>query len=134
MGLMGVIFPEEYGGAGMGYVEEATVIEELFRVAGAVGLLVAAHNSLCSNHIYKFGTEEQKKKYLVPLAHGKKLGAWSLTEPEAGSDAGGRRTTAVRGANGGVLNGSKTFTTNGTYADICVAMAVTDKSKDSHGI
>jgi len=134
MGLMGVIFPEDYGGAGMGYVEYVTVIEELSRVDGSVGLFVAAHNSLCSNHIYKFGTEEQKKKYLVPLSQGKKLGAWSLTEPEAGSDAGGTRTTAVRNGNDWLLNGSKTFTTNGTYADICVAMAVTDKSKDSHGI
>jgi alkylation response protein AidB-like acyl-CoA dehydrogenase len=134
MGLLGVIFPEEYGGAGMGYVEYATVIEELARVDGSVGLFVAAHNSLCSNHIYKFGTEDQKKKYLVPLAQGKKLGAWSLTEPEAGSDAGGTRTVAVRDGNDWLLSGSKTFTTNGTYADICVAMAVTDKSKDSHGI
>ena len=134
MGLLGVIFPEEYGGAGLGYIEYATVIEELARVDGSVGLFVAAHNSLCSNHIYKFGSEEQKRKYLVPLAQGKKLGAWSLTEPEAGSDAGGTRTTAVRDSQGWILNGSKTFTTNGTYADICVAMAVTDKSKDSHGI
>jgi len=134
MGLLGVIFPEEYGGAGLGYVEYATVIEELSRVDGAVGLTVAAHNSLCTNHIYKFGNEEQKRKYLVPLAHGQKLGAWSLTEPEAGSDAGGTRTTAVRDGNFWVLNGSKTFTTNGHYADICVAMAVTDKSRESHGI
>jgi alkylation response protein AidB-like acyl-CoA dehydrogenase len=134
MGLMGVIFPEEYGGAGLGYIEYAMVIEELARVDGSVGLFVAAHNSLCSNHIYKFGSEEQKRKYLVPLAQGKKLGAWSLTEPEAGSDAGGTRTTAVRNGDGWTLNGSKTFTTNGTYADICVAMAVTDRSKDSHGI
>ncbi len=134
MGLMGVLFPEQYGGAGLGYIEYATVIEELSRVDGSVGLFVAAHNSLCCNHIYKFGNEEQKKKYLVPLAQGKKLGAWSLTEPEAGSDAGGTRTTAVRDADHWLLNGSKTFTTNGTYADICVAMAVTDKSKDSHGI
>jgi len=134
MGFMGVIFPEAYGGAGLGYIEYATVIEELARVDGSVGLFVAAHNSLCSNHIYKFGSEEQKKKYLVPLAQGKKLGAWSLTEPEAGSDAGGTRTTAVRQGDCWVLNGSKTFTTNGSYADICVAMAVTDKSKNSHGI
>jgi hypothetical protein len=134
MGLMGVIFPEQYGGAGLGYIEYATVIEELSRVDGSVGLFVAAHNSLCSNHIYKFGTEEQKKKYLVPLAQGKKLGAWSLTEPEAGSDAGGTRTTAVRQGDNWILNGSKTFTTNGTFADICVAMAVTDKSMESHGI
>ena len=134
MGLMGVIFPEQYGGAGLGYVEYATVIEELARVDGSVGLFVAAHNSLCSNHIFKFASEEQKRKYLVPLAEGKKLGAWSLTEPEAGSDAGGTRTTAIRQGNQWVLNGAKTFTTNGHYADICVAMAVTDKSKESHGI
>ena len=134
MGLLGVIFPEEYGGSGLGYIEYATVIEELARIDGSVGLFVAAHNSLCSNHIYKFGSEEQKKKYLVPLAQGKKLGAWSLTEPGAGSDAGGTRTTAVRKGNDWVLNGSKTFTTNGSFADICIAMAVTDKAKDSHGI
>ena len=134
MGLLGVIFPEEYGGAGLGYIEYATVIEELSRVDGSIGLTVAAHNSLCTNHIYKFSTEEQKRKYLVPLAHGQKLGAWSLTEPEAGSDAGGTRTTAVRDGKHWVLNGAKTFTTNGHFADICVAMAVTDKSKESHGI
>jgi len=134
MGLMGVIFPEQYGGAGLGYIEYAIVIEELSRVDGSVGLFLAAHNSLCSNHIFKFGTEEQKRKYLVPLAQGKKLGAWSLTEPEAGSDAGGTRTTAVRKDCCWVLNGAKTFTTNGHYADTCVAMAVTDKSKRSHGI
>src|SRR5574340_838856 len=134
MGLMGVIFPEEYGGAGLGYVEYATVIEELARVDGSVGLFVAAHNSLCSNNIYKFGTEEQKKKYLTPLAQGKKLGAWSLTEPQAGSDAGGTRTTAVRNPKGWVLNGSKTFTTNGSHAQVGVAMAVTDKAKGKHGI
>src|SRR5918997_6096874 len=85
LGLMGVIFPEEYGGAGMGYVEYATIIEELSRVDGSVGISVAAHNSLCSNHIYMFGTEEQKQKWLVPLARGEKIGAWSLTEPGAGS-------------------------------------------------
>jgi alkylation response protein AidB-like acyl-CoA dehydrogenase len=134
MGLLGVIFPEEYGGAGLGYIAYATVIEELSRVDGSIGLTVAAHNSLCTNHIYKFANEEQKRKYLVPLAQGQKLGAWSLTEPEAGSDAGGTRTTAVRDGKHWVLNGAKTFTTNGHFADICVAMAVTDKSKDSHGI
>ena len=86
LGLMGVIFPEEYGGAGMGYVEYATIIEELSRVDGSVGISVAAHNSLCSNHIYKYATEEQRQKYLVPLARGQYLGAWGLTEPSAGSD------------------------------------------------
>jgi alkylation response protein AidB-like acyl-CoA dehydrogenase len=134
MGFLGVIFPEEYGGAGMGYVEYAIIIEELSRVDGSIGIIVAAHNSLCTNHIYKFGTEEQKKKYVTPLAQGKKLGCWSLTEPEAGSDAGGTRTTAVRKDGGWLLNGSKTFTTNGHYADVCVGMAVTDASKKSHGI
>jgi alkylation response protein AidB-like acyl-CoA dehydrogenase len=134
MGLLGVIFPEEYGGAGLGYIEYALVIEELSRVDGSVGIIVAAQNSLCSNHIFKFGTEAQKKKYLTGLASGKKLGAWSLTEPEAGSDAGGTKTTAVRDGGFWVLNGAKTFTTNGHYADYCVAMAVTDKSKGSHGI
>jgi alkylation response protein AidB-like acyl-CoA dehydrogenase len=134
MGLLGVIFPEQYGGAGLGYIEYVIAIEELSRVDGSVGIIVAAHNSLCGNHIYKFGTEAQKQKYLTPLAQGKKIGAWSLTEPEAGSDAGGTRTTAQRNGNSFVLNGAKTFTTNGHYADTCVAMAVTDKSKGSHGI
>jgi alkylation response protein AidB-like acyl-CoA dehydrogenase len=134
MGLLGVIFPEQYGGAGLGYVEYVIAIEELSRIDGSVGIIVAAHNSLCSNHIFKFGTEEQKKKYLTPLAQGKKIGAWSLTEPEAGSDAGGTRTTAKRDGNHWVINGSKTFCTNGHYADYSVVMALTDKSKSSHGI
>ncbi len=134
MGLLGVIFPEQYGGAGLGYVEYVIAIEELSRIDGSVGIIVAAHNSLCSNHIFKFGTEEQKKKYLTPLAQGKKIGAWSLTEPEAGSDAGGTRTTAKRDGNHWVINGSKTFCTNGHYADYSVVMALTDKSKNSHGI
>jgi len=134
MGFLGVIFPEKYGGAGMGYLEYAIIIEELSRVDGSVGIIVAAHNSLCTNHIYKFGTEQQKQKYVVPLAQGKKLGCWSLTEPEAGSDAGGTRTVAVKKDGGWVINGSKTFTTNGHYADVCVGMAVTDAAKKSHGI
>jgi hypothetical protein len=134
MGLLGVIFPEGYGGAGLGYIDYVIAIEELSRVDGSIGIIVAAHNSLCSNHIYKFGNDEQKKKYLTKLASGKALGAWSLTEPEAGSDAGGTKTTAVRDGKHWVLNGAKTFTTNGHYADYCVAMAVTDKSKESHGI
>jgi alkylation response protein AidB-like acyl-CoA dehydrogenase len=134
MGLLGVIFPERYGGAGLGYMEYVIAVEELSRVDGSVGIIVAAHNSLCGNHIFKFGSEEQKEEYLVPLAQGKKIGAWSLTEPEAGSDAGGTRTAAVRDGKHWILNGAKTFTTNGHYADVCVAMAVTDKSKNSHGI
>jgi len=134
LGLMGVIFPEEYGGAGMGYVEYATIIEELSRVDGSVGISVAAHNSLCSNHIYKYGTEEQKQKYLVPLASGHYLGAWGLTEPSAGSDASGTKSTAVPSDGGWMVNGSKNFITHAIHADVCVAMAVTDKSKRSKGI
>jgi len=134
LGLLGIIFPENYGGAGLGYIEYAIAIEELARVDGSVALIVAAHNSLCTNHIYKFGTEAQRQKYVLPLAQGKKLGCWSLTEPEAGSDAGGTRTIATRKGAGWVLNGAKTFTTNGHYADVCVAMAVTDREKDRHGI
>jgi alkylation response protein AidB-like acyl-CoA dehydrogenase len=134
MGFLGVIFPEQYGGAGMGYLEYAIIIEELSRVDGSIGIIVAAHNSLCTNHIYKFGTEAQKQKYVVPLAQGKKLGCWSLTEPEAGSDAGGTRTTAAKNSGSWVINGAKTFTTNGHHADFCVAMAVTDASKKHHGI
>jgi alkylation response protein AidB-like acyl-CoA dehydrogenase len=134
MGLLGVIFPEKYGGAGLGYLEYSIVIEELSRVDGSVGLIVAAHNSLCTNHIYKFGTEEQRQKYVVPLAQGKKIGCWSLTEPGAGSDAGGTRTVAAKKDGAWVLNGAKTFTTNGHYAEVCVGMAVTDAAKKHHGI
>src|ERR671919_2661434 len=134
LGLMGVIFPEEYGGAGMGYVEYAIIIEELSRVDGSVGISVAAHNSLCSNHIYQYGTEEQRQKYLVPLASGEKLGAWGLTEPSAGSDASGTRTTAVRRDGGWVVNGAKNFITHAITGDTCVAMASTDRAMRSKGI
>jgi hypothetical protein len=134
LGLTGVIFPEEYGGAGMGYVEYATIIEELSRVDGSVGISIAAHNSLCSNHIYMYGSEEQKQKYLVPLAQGRYLGAWGLTEPGAGSDASGTRTTAVRQNGGYVVNGAKNFITHAIHGDTCVAMAVTDRAKRSKGI
>lgn len=133
-GLMGVIFPEEYGGAGMGYVEYVTIIEELSRVDGSIGISVAAHNSLCSNHIFTFGTEDQKQKFLVPLTQGKHLGAWGLTEPGAGSDASGTRTTAVRKNGGWVVNGSKNFITHAIHGDTCVAVAVTERSKGSKGI
>ena len=134
LGYMGSIFPEEYGGAGLGYVEYSIIIEELSRVDGSVGIIVAAHTSLCSNHIYKAGTEEQKRKYLAKLTSGEWLGCWSLTEPEAGSDAAGTRTTAVRDGDCWVLNGAKTFTTNAHYADVCVGMAITDRSAARHGI
>jgi alkylation response protein AidB-like acyl-CoA dehydrogenase len=134
LGFLGILFPQEYGGAGLGYIEYVTVIEEISRVDGAIGLSVAAHNSLCSNHIFTFGTDAQKRRYLVPLASGEKLGAWGLTEPEAGSDAGGTQTSAIKDGDSYVLNGSKTFTTHGTYGDIFVLMAVTDRTKGNKGI
>jgi alkylation response protein AidB-like acyl-CoA dehydrogenase len=134
LGLMGIQFPEQYGGSGMGYVEYATIIEELGRVDGSVGLSVAAHNSLCSNHIFSFGSEEQKQKYLVPLAQGESFGAWGLTESQAGSDASGTRTTAVRSNGGWKVNGSKNFITHAIACQTLVAVAVTDRSKGSHGI
>jgi alkylation response protein AidB-like acyl-CoA dehydrogenase len=134
LGFMGAIIPEEYGGAGLGYIEYAIVIEELARVDPSIGLIVAAHNSLCTNHIFVAGNEEQKRKYLPKLASGEWIGCWSLTEPEAGSDAAGTRTTAMRDGDFWVLNGGKTFTTNAHYAQVCVAMAVTDRSASSHGI
>jgi len=134
LGLLGILFPEDYGGAGLGYIEYETVIEELSRVDGSVGISVAAHTSLCSNHIYQFGNDEQKKKYLVPLASGKHLGAWGLTEPGAGSDASGTRTTAVKQNGGWLINGSKNFITHAIHADTCVAFASSDRSKHSKGI
>jgi alkylation response protein AidB-like acyl-CoA dehydrogenase len=134
LGLLGVLFPEEYGGSGMGYVEYATIIEELGRVCGAVGLSVAAHNSLCSNHLYMFGSEEQKQKYLVPLARGESFGAWGLTESQAGSDSAGTRTNAVRSNGGWKVNGSKNFITHAIACETLVAVAVTDKSKGNRGI
>jgi alkylation response protein AidB-like acyl-CoA dehydrogenase len=134
LGLLGVVFPEEYGGAGMGYVEYATIIEEISRVDGSVGLSVAAHNSLCSNHIYSFGTEAQKQKYLVPLASGESFGAWGLTESQAGSDASGTRTYAVPSNGGWKVNGSKNFITHAIACNTLVAMAVTAKEKGNRGI
>jgi len=134
LGLMGSIFPEEFGGAGYGYVEYALIIEELARVDPSVALILAAHTSLCSNHLYLAGSAEQKAKYLPKLTSGEWLGAWSLTEPEAGSDAGGTRTSAVRDGDVWEINGSKTFTTNAHYAQLCVVMAATDRSKSQHGI
>ena len=134
LGLMGVIFPEEYGGAGMGYIEYATIIEEIARVDGSVGLSVAAHNSLCSNHIYMFGSEAQKQKYLVPLTQGETWGAWGLTEAQAGSDSAGTRTNAIRNNGGWNVNGSKNFITHAITGNTLVAVAVTDKEKGNKGI
>lgn len=136
MGVLGIIFPAEYGGAGLGYVEYVIAIEELSRVDGSVGIIVAAHNSLCSNHIFVAGNEEQRRKYIPKLATGEFVGAWGLTEPGSGSDAGGARMGAVRkGKNGGwVLNGTKTFITNGGHADVAVVIAVTDRTAHTHGL
>ncbi len=134
LGLMGVIFPPEYGGAGLGYVEYALAIEELSRVDGSVGLIVAAHNSLCTNHIFAAGSEEQKRKYVPKLATAEFIGAWGLTEPGSGSDAGSARMTAVRKKDCWVLNGTKTFCTNGHYADVVVVIAVTDRAAHTHGL
>ncbi len=125
MGLLGVIFPEDLGGAGMGYVEYVLAVEELSRVDGSVGIIVASHNSLCTNHIMIAGNDEQKKRWIPKLASGEWLGAWALTEPGSGSDAAGARTTAVKRGNNWVLNGSKTFITNGGHADCVVVLAVT---------
>jgi alkylation response protein AidB-like acyl-CoA dehydrogenase len=134
MGLMGVIFPVELGGSGLGYVDYALAVEELSAVDGSIGIIVASHNSLCSNHIFVAGNEEQKRKYIPKLASGKWLGAWGLTEPGSGSDAGSARTTAVRKGDRWVLNGNKTFITNGHYADVSVIIAVTDKSQGTRGL
>jgi alkylation response protein AidB-like acyl-CoA dehydrogenase len=134
MGLLGVIFPPEYGGAGLGYTDYMLAIEELSAVDGSIGIIVAAHNSLCTNHIFLAGSEAQKKKYVSKLATGEHLGAWALTEPGSGSDASAARTTAVRRGDQWILNGNKTFITNGHYADVSVIIAVTNKEEGTHGL
>lgn len=134
LGLLGIIFPEEYGGANMGYIEYATIIEELARVDPSVGLAIAAHNSLCTNHIFIGANDEQRRKYLTPLAKGDYLGAWGLTEPSSGSDASSMKTVAVKRNGGWLLNGSKNFITNATFAGTTVALAITDRTAGSHGI
>ena len=134
LGVLGAVFPEELGGTGYSYVDYSLVMEELARVDPSVALCVAAHVSLCTNHIYLAGSEEQKQRYIPKLASGEWIGSWALTEPESGSDAGGTHTRAVRDGDCWVINGSKTFTTNGQVADVCVVMAVTDRAASSHGI
>jgi alkylation response protein AidB-like acyl-CoA dehydrogenase len=134
LGLLGIQFPEQYGGAGMAAIDYCICIEELARVDPGLALSIAAHNGLCSSHIFMFGTEEQKQRFLLPLARGEKIGAWGLTESTSGSDAAGMRTTATRAGACWVLNGSKTFTTHGRVGDIVVAMAVTDRAAGSKGI
>src|SRR5436305_10181986 len=134
LGLLGIQFPEEYGGAAMSALDYCICIEELARVDPGVALSIAAHNGLCSAHIFLFGNEAQKQKYLVALARGEKIGAWALTESTSGSDAAGMRTTAVKAGACWVLNGCKTFTTHGRVGDTLVVMAVTDRSAGRKGI
>jgi len=134
LGLMGVPFPEEFGGAGADNVSYAITVEEISRVCGSTGLSLAAHTSLGTAPIYEFASEEQKRKYVPDLASGKKLGAFGLTEANAGSDAAGTQTTAVRDGDHYIINGSKIFITNANYASTFIVTAMTDKSKGAHGI
>jgi alkylation response protein AidB-like acyl-CoA dehydrogenase len=134
MGVLGAVFPEELGGSGYSYVDYSIVVEELARVDPSIALSAAAHVSLCTNHIFVAGSDEQRARYIPKLASGEWIGSWALTEPESGSDASGTRTKAVRDGDCWVIDGSKTFITNGHYADVCVVMAVTDRSASSHGI
>ena len=134
LGLLGVVIPEELGGAGLGYIDYVTILEEIGAADGSIGLSVAAHNSLCTNHLYLFGSDDLKREYLPKLASGEWIGAWGLTEPQAGSDAGGTRTIAVRDGGEWVLNGSKTFITHATVGDAAVLVARTSAEGSHHGI
>ena len=134
LGFMGIIFPENYGGAGLGYVDFVIAIEELGKVDPSISLSVAAHNGLCTNHIFRFANEELKRKYLPDLVSGKKIGAWGLTEPSSGSDAAGMKSYAEKKGNKYILNGSKNFITHGKYGETAVVMAITDKSAGKHGV
>jgi alkylation response protein AidB-like acyl-CoA dehydrogenase len=134
LGLMGIQVPEQYGGAGMSAVDYCICLEELARVDPSVALSIAAHNGLCSSHILMFGSDEQKTRFLTPLARGDKVGAWGLTESTSGSDSAGMRTTAVRSGACWIINGSKTFTTHGRVCDTMVVMAVTSRAAGSKGI
>jgi alkylation response protein AidB-like acyl-CoA dehydrogenase len=134
LGIMGITVPEEYGGAAMDILAAAVIVEELARYDGSLALTVASHNGLCSGHIRLFGNDAQKTKYLVPLARGEKLGAWALTEPGSGSDAGGMRTTAKRKGNDWVITGAKMFITQGTVGEVFLVLAVTDPTQGGRGI
>ncbi len=134
LGLLGIMVAEEYGGGGMGPMETAIAVEEVARGDGSLALTVASHNGLCSSHIRMFGSDEQKKKFLPDLASGKSLGAWALTEPNSGSDAGGMLTSALRDGDDWIINGSKIFITQGTVGGTFVVLTSTDKSKGNHGI
>jgi len=130
LGLMGVLVPEEYGGSGMGYFEYNTVIQEIAKVCGSIGLSLAAHNSLCTGHILAFGNEEQKKKYLPKLATAEFIGAWGLTEANTGSDAGNMKTTAVKDGNDWILNGTKCWITHGKSGDVAVVVCRTGEPRE----
>src|SRR6478752_10302476 len=132
LGLMGVLVPQEYGGAGLGYFEYVTAIEELSKVDGSIGLSMAAHNSLCTGHILYFGNEEQKKKYLPKLASGEWIGAWGLTEANTGSDAGNMRCTATKEGDEWVLNGTKNWITHGISGNVCVVLARTGEPRSKN--
>lgn len=134
LGFLGILVSEKYGGANLGYVEYAIIVEEISKVDPSIGLSVAAHNGLCTNHINLFGNEAQKKKYLPDLASGKKIGAWGLTESFSGSDAAGLKSIAVKDGNNWILNGSKQFTTHGTVAETYVVVAITNKEAGKKGI
>ncbi len=134
LGLMGVLVPHEYGGSGFGYEEYVTVISEIAKIDGSIGLSVAAHNSLCTGHILQFGNESQKLKWLPKLASAEWIGAWGLTEPNTGSDAGNMRTTAVKDGNDWIINGTKNFITHGNSGDVAVVIVRTGDKGDSHGM
>lgn len=133
-GFMGILVPEEYGGAGLGYQEYITILDEISKVCGSIGLSVAAHNSLCTNHILSFANEDQKRKYLPKLASGEWIGAWGLTEAESGSDAGGMNTTAVQDGDYWIINGSKTFITHAISAEVAVVIVRTGQKGDKHAM
>jgi butyryl-CoA dehydrogenase len=134
LGILGLPFPEEYGGSGGDYIAMVLALEEIARVSGTMAIILDAHTSLCCEPIYLFGTEDQKRKYLVPLARGEKIGAFGLTEPQAGSDAGAIRTRAVRDGDSWVINGQKCYITNGSVADVVVVAAKTDPEAGTRGI
>lgn len=134
LGYLGILVPAEYNGSGLGALEYAIIVEEVARGCPAIALGVAAHNGLCTSHILRFGSDEIKQKYLPTLASGEVLGAWGLTEPSAGSDAGGTKTTAVRDGDHWIINGSKNFITHGNVGHVCVVMAVTDNTAGKRGI
>lgn len=134
LGYLGIVIPDEYEGSSMGYMEYALVVEEVARGCPSIALGVAAHNGLCTSHIYRFGSEVLRKKYVSDLASGRHIGAWGLTEPNSGSDAGGMQTVAVRDGDDWIINGSKNFITHGNVGNTAVIMAVTDREKKNRGI